>query len=174
MKYIEEIQDSTITKIRFTCEDEEVIDNIYDYINAIKLNTSIETVELYEDFLGCVRSDARTELIGAIGQVPCLKELRLEQGLVQIIDLAELLCDVQWLRVLTMKNLVLQGTEEDFRASELALNQHIGIKEFSLEGCSPAVRGISLEAFERVGMEQACAHGGIRPSTPNRASARSA
>jgi hypothetical protein len=174
MKLVEQIQDNAITKLTLTCEDEDVVDNIHEVIGVIKKNSSILTVHMVDDFLGCVRNDARTELISALGKVTCLQEVRLEEGLLQIVDIAELLLEVSGLKVLTMKNIVFQGTEEDFRAAELTLKQHPSIKEFSLDGCETAVEEISLETLDIAGREQACAHGGIRTSEPNPANARSA
>lgn len=162
MKIVEQMQDSTITKLRLTCEDEDVIDNIHQVISAVKKNSSLLTVEMVDDFLGCVRNDARSELIRALGCIPCLREVRFEQGLLLIADIAELLCDVKGLEVLIINDIVLQGEEEHFNAVEMALHQHPSIKEFSLAGCHAAIENISLETLEIAGKEQTCAHGGIR------------
>lgn len=147
MKVVEEIQNNSITKLRFTCADDDAIDNIHQIIDSIEKNTSILTVEFLDDFLGCLRNDARSELLHALANIPCLQEVRLEDGLILISDIADLICAVKGLKVLTMKNIIFQGIGQDFEATEMALHQHCSLKEFSLDNCRPAVSGISTDTL---------------------------
>jgi len=176
MNFIEEIQDNAITKLRFTSEDEYAIDNVRLLIDAIKKNSSIVAVEFLDDFMGCVRNDSRSELLQALVQIPCLQELCVEDGLIQIADIAKVLCGLPGLKALTLRKIVLQGIEEDFNACEMALHQHCSLKEFVLEGCQPAVPGISIDTLELAGKKQASGAlaGSIQTSSPSPASARTA
>lgn len=147
MTIVEQIKSNNITKLRLTWNDDDAIDNIHDLIDAIEKNTSLLTVELLDEFLGCLRNDARSELLRALTFIPCLQEVRLQDGLVAISDITDLLCKVKGLKVLTLKNIILQGIASDFDATEMALHQHCSIKEFSLQDCRPAVSGISMDTL---------------------------
>jgi hypothetical protein len=177
MPILEQIQENTITTFRFTsCEDDDVLENINEVVGAIKKNLSILSVHVVDDFVGCVRNDARSVLIAALGKMPSLQEDRLnEQGLLMVVDIPEVLCEVNGLKVLVLKNFVLQGTEEAFDATEMTLKQHPAIEEFSLDGCKPARVGTnsSLEKLKLTGKEQSHAYGSIL-AQPNPPGARSA
>ncbi len=147
MKILEQIQANSITVLRFTCNDDDVIDSIHKIMDAIKKNSSILTVEFLDDFLGCLRSDARSQLLHSLICVPCLQEIRLDDGLIVVSDIADLLRDVKGLKVLVLKNIILQGIEKDFAATEMALHQHCSLKELRVENCRPAVEGISIDAL---------------------------
>ena len=172
IQVIEQIQNNTISKVKFTCEDDDIIDNVHQLIAALKENTSLLTIEFADEFLGCLRSDARSELLGALTKLQSLQELRIEGGLVMIVDIAEVACEVQGLKVLTLDNVVLQGIENDFNAMELTLHQHRSLKEFSIERCHPAVHGISTASLQLAGQKQPL--GALRTSSPNAARARTA
>lgn len=172
VQILEQIKNNAITKVRFTSSDDEIMDNVYQLIAVLKENTSLLTVEFVDEFLGCLRGDARSELVSALTKIQCLQELRIQGGLVMIVDIAEVLCEIQGLKVLTIENVVLQGVEDDFNAMELTLHQHRSLKEFHLENCHPAVEGISTESLQLAGQKHPV--GAILTSTPNAARARSA
>ena len=172
MQVIEQIENNTTSKVTFTCEDDDVLDNVHRLIAAIKKNTSLLTIEFLDEFLGCLRSDARSELLGALTKLQSLQELRIEGGLVMIVDIAEIVCDIPGLKVLTLDNVVLQGIEKDFTAMELSLHQHRSLKEFSIEKCHTAVQGISTSGLELAGQKQPV--GALRTSSPNAPRARTA
>ncbi len=172
MQAIEQIQNSTISKVKFTADDDDIIDNVHQLIAAVKRNTSLLTVEFADEFLGCLRSDARSELLGAMTKLQSLQELRIEGGLVMIVDVAEVLCEIQGLKVLTLDNVVLQGVEQDFNAMELTLHQHRSLKEFSIERCHPAVSGITTANLQLAGQKQPV--GVLRTSSPVASRARTA
>lgn len=172
IQVIEQIRNNTISKVKFTCEDDEIIDNVHQLIAVFKKNTSLLSIEFADEFLGCLRSDARSELLGALTKLQSLQELRIEGGLVMIVDIAEILCDIQGLKVLTLDHVVLQGIEKDFHAMELTLHQHRSLKEFSIERCHPAVHGISTANLQLAGQKQPV--GVLRTSSPIGARARTA
>lgn len=139
------ILDNTLTRLSFNGADEDAIDNVKDIIDALKKNSSIVTVEFLGDFLGCVRNDARSELLRALFNIKCLQEVRLEDGLVMIADIAGLISEAKGLKVLTVTRIVLQGVQADFDATEVALHQHNSLKEFTMTDCQPALADLSMD-----------------------------
>ena len=173
MTIIEQIKSNSITKLRLSWHDDEAVDNIHSLIEAIEKNSSILTIEFVDEFLGCLRNDARSDVIRALTFIPCLQEVRLEDALVAIPDITDLLVKVKGLKVLTLKNILLQGIKSDFDATEMALHQHCSIKEFSLQDCRPAVSGISMDTLVLPGKMPATS-GAIRLGESMQANARSA
>lgn len=158
---INDIKNNTITSLTFVGDDDDAIDNVREIISAIQTpNTSITKVEMTDDFLGCVKHDARSDLLRSLGSLTSLQEVKLCEGLLLIRDIAEILLEAKTLKVLSMTDIVLQGVEEDFHALELALHQHPSIKEFVLDDCRPAVEEIDMTAIERAGRKQSVLHGG--------------
>jgi hypothetical protein len=143
----EQIEGNAVTKLRFTSADEEVIDDIKQIIDAIRVNSSIVSVDFLDDFLGCVRNDARSELIQALCHIPCLQEVHLEDGLIMVADITSLLCESKRLTGFTLERIVLQGVQEDFDAAEMALHQNSSLKDFSIKESRAAVEEISLDNF---------------------------
>jgi hypothetical protein len=142
---MEQIQGPATTTINLTCFDNEAIENIDLVSDALRKNSSIMVVVCGDDFLGCLRSDARSRFLNTLTQMPCLKEIHLDGALLLARDVANLLWKVKGLQVMTLKEVVLQGVEDDFDVLEMALEHHLTLKEFSLEDCRPAMDEISLE-----------------------------
>lgn len=143
-KIVEQIQANVISKLHFTSADDEVIDDVTPIIDAIKSNSSIECVEFLDDFLGCIRNDSRTELLQALCKVPCLNEVHLEDGLIMIDVIADLITKCKGLKILTLNRIILQGVQEDFDTTEMALHQNHSLKELTIKDCSSAIEGIFL------------------------------
>jgi hypothetical protein len=182
---INDIRNNVVTSLKFTAssdDDDDIIDSVRGVIDAIKSSgptSSITSIEMSDEFLGCVRNDDRSELLRSLGCITTLQHVHLEEGLLLIRDIAELLLEDKTLKSLILKDLVLQGVESDFDAVELALHSHPSIKEFTMDGCRAAVEGIQLNKIELAGQKSSCAHGGAggvinTSSEPNPASARSA
>jgi hypothetical protein len=154
MSIIQQIQNNTITNLRVSDEDEDVIENIHQVIEALEKNNTILSVTFHNDFLGCLRNDARSELMNSLGRISSLQEARLEDALLMVSDVAKLLVQAKGLKVLSLKNVVLQGVKEHFDACEMALFQHGSVKEFRMDSCIPAMEEISMESLELAGKKQ--------------------
>jgi hypothetical protein len=153
MSIIQQIQNNTITNLRVSDEDEDVIENIHQVIEALEKNKTILSVTFHNDFLGCLRNDARSELMNSLGRITSLQEAHLEDALLMVSDVAKLLVQAKGLKVLTLKNIVLQGVKEHFDACEMAL-YHGSVKDFRMESCIPALEEISLVSLELAGSKQ--------------------
>ncbi len=149
-----QIQNNTITNPRVSGEDEDVIENIQQVIEALEKNNTILCVTFHNHFLGCLRNDARSNLVDSLGRISSLQEAHLEDALLMVSDVADLLVQAECLKVLTLKNIVLQGVKEQFDACEMALYQHGSVKEFRMDKCTPALEEISLERMELAGKKQ--------------------
>jgi hypothetical protein len=157
MSILEKIQANEITNLRISDADDDLLDNSHKLIEALKNNTSIVSVRFDADFLGCLRNDARSKLAKAIGKIPSLQEVHLEDALLMVMDIADMLEQAKSLRVLKLNNLVLQGVSEHFDACETALYQHGCLKEFAMDDCIPAMKEISLEKLHQAGRKQVSA-----------------
>jgi hypothetical protein len=155
MTLLEQIQANEITNVHVDNAADDVFENINAFLDAMGQNTSIESVHFEKEFIGDLRNDARTKLLKAIGQIPSIKEIRLGDALLQTVDITEMVTAAQALRALHLKNIVLQGVAEHFDACETALYKSHTLKEFDLEDCFPAVRGLSLEKLYNAGKKYA-------------------
>jgi hypothetical protein len=147
MSIVQQIQNNTVTNLRVSGEDDDVIANIDQVIEALEKNNTILSVTFHNHFLGCLRNDARSKLMNSLGRISSLQEVYLEDALLMVSDVAKLLVQAKGLKVLTLKNIVLQGVKEHFDACEMAL-YHCSVKEFSMDSCIPALAEISLESLE--------------------------
>jgi hypothetical protein len=151
MSLLDQIQDNAITNLRLKDTDDEMIDRVYKLVDAISRNTSIESIHFEGEYLGCLRGDARSELIEMIGKLPNLHEVHMGQSLLEISGATKMLMRAKKLRVLKLKSMVLQGVEEDFTACETALYAHMVLKEFEMVDCDAAVDTVSLDSLEMAG-----------------------
>jgi hypothetical protein len=163
MSILEKIQVNDVTNLHISDADDELLDNSHKLIEALEKNTSITSVRFDADFLGCLRSDARSKLVKAIGKIPSLQKVHLQDALLMVVDITDMILHAKSLRLLTLNNnVVLQGVSEHFDACETALYQHVCLKEFGVEGCIPAAKDISLEKLHHPGNKQFCATTSIR------------
>jgi hypothetical protein len=160
MSIVQQIQDNTITNLRVSGEDDDAVKNIHQVIEALEKNNTILSATFHDDFLGCLRNDVRSKLMNSLGRISSLQEAHLEDALLMVSDVADLLVQAEGLKVLTLKNIVLQGVKEQFDACEMALYQHGSVKEFRMDKCTPALEEISLERMELAGKKQ-----GVCPTT---------
>ena len=98
-------------------------------VEALRANTSIAYIRLHGNFLGCLRITDRRKLIKSIGFVKSIQEVHLDDTLWMVSDIMDMLVEAKGLRVLKLNKLILQGVLEDFQAAEMALYQHICLKE---------------------------------------------
>jgi hypothetical protein len=135
MSILAKIQANDITNLHFSDADDELLDNSHKLIEALEKNTSIASVRFDADFLGCLRSDARSKIVKVAVKTPSLQEVHLEDALLMVVDITDMLFQAKSLRVLTLTNVVLQGVSEHFDVCERALYQHGYLKEFAMEDC---------------------------------------
>jgi hypothetical protein len=87
-------------------------------------------------------------MMNSLGIISSLQEAHLEDALVMVSDITELLVQSKGLKVLTLKNIVLQGVKEHFNAYKVALYHGSGINKFSMVSCISALEELSLESLE--------------------------
>jgi hypothetical protein len=174
MSILEKIQANDITNLHISDADDELLDFPHKLLEALEKNTSITSVRFDADFLGCLRSDARSKLVEAIGKIPSLQEVHLKDALLTVIAITNMILKAKSLRVLTLNNVVLQGVSEHFDACATALYQHVCLKEFGVEDCIPAVKDISLEKLHLAGNRQFSSAASIGSVVHNARGARTA
>lgn len=174
MSILEQIRNNAIVDIIISAAADDVFDRLNDFLDALERNTSIETITLQKDFIGDLRNDDRSKLLFAIGQVKNLTEVTLGDGLLQINDITKMIKNAKSLRALHLRDLILQGIEEEFDACEAALYQHGCIKEFEMNECSPAIPDISVEKLSRAGQKFTTAGGPLGEAKLNSKAALSA
>jgi hypothetical protein len=177
MSLLAQIQANEIINLRVSDTDDELLDNAHKFIAALKQNHTLESIHFENEFLGCIRNDARSELLRSLGQVTSLQQVHMAGACVLVSDIALLLMQAKSLRVLKMNKLVLQGVADDFNACEMALFQHGCMREFEMEQCFPAMKEVSLDKLEKAGRKLVSATAsGSAPTTQlqNLTSARTA
>jgi Ran GTPase-activating protein (RanGAP) involved in mRNA processing and transport len=143
MSIFEDIKGNTATDLNLSVPADEVTEDIHEFFKALGANRSIESVNLSEDFIGDLRSESRSELLSALGSIPTLKEVHLADGLLMIQGVGEMVMNAKSLKVLSLKNIVLQGNDEHFKACESALYQHPNLKEFEMIDCDAALKDMA-------------------------------
>lgn len=169
---LDKIKNNELSDLHISACADDVFDNVTEFFDALKANTSITSVHLEQDFIGDLRNDAREDLLQSLGKVKNLRDLTLSDCLLQITGITKMVQKAASLRSLHLKNLVLQGVESDFDACEKTLYQHPSIKEFEIEDCTPAISDISIDKLTKAG--QKFASGSINDPTLNAQTAMSA
>ena len=67
-----------------------------------------------------------------------LIELHMSQSLLMAETLTKLIVKAQKLRIIKLKEISIQGNNEDISACELAIVAHPALKEFNMDKCMPA------------------------------------
>ncbi|KAG7349976.1 hypothetical protein IV203_012573 [Nitzschia inconspicua] len=158
---LNQIISNDIVDLKITEEAEDVFGNedgcVHDFLDALKVNTSIKTARLTEDFLGCLRADARSKVLQALGKDLDLKEVTLGDALILVEDITHIIAKSPSLYSMDLHNIILQGQQEHFQALEATLHQHPNLKEFDLsDNCEPAVEDIDLERIKNAKNASAC------------------
>jgi hypothetical protein len=174
MGILEDIKGNTVTELTLSVPVDEVTEDIHDLFKALGANRSIESVHLNEDFIGDLRSNTRTELLTALASLPTLKEVHLADGLLMVQGVGEMVVKAKSLRVLSLKNIVLQGEEDNFKACERALYQHPNLKEFEMIDCDAALKDVKLDGLETAGKKCGTRSGSIADPVHVAQSAKSA
>ena len=156
MSILNQIEDNVLTDLRLDETNDEVLGKkASKLIQAIGKNTSIESIHFNGEYLGCLRSGTRTELIELIGGLPNLVEVHMSKSLLMASALTAMIAKAKQLRVLKLTEICIQGENEDISATELALLAHPSLKEFEMEGCmASAFQEVSLDKLEKAGSKQ--------------------
>jgi hypothetical protein len=148
---IEKIKNNDIDILALKEAPEDYFEEVDEFVHALSGNTSIDTVKFTDDFLGCAYGKDRAVFVEAISKLPNLHSVTLSHSLLRVPALTTLLKNAQGLKVLTLKEMVLQGLPQDIEALESALYQHSSMKDFSMMDCSSPVEGVDLEKVARAG-----------------------
>lgn len=149
MSLLEKIEGNAITDLSIAEPADDVFEDISKLLDALEKNNTIESVTLEGHFLGDLRNDSRSKVLAAIGGISSLKEVHLADSLLLVLDIAKMSSKATTLQVLKLKNLVMQGIEEDFDGLEKALMQHSALKGFVMEDCIPAIGDISMDKLNK-------------------------
>ena len=120
-------------------------DDIRALLTALIRNNSITSIVFEGDFLDCLRADKRSELLQTLGSyLPALTELCLGDTPMHVRDVSHIVTHASGtLTKLTLHDLILQGTVEEFRAFERALlwttKKTSSIQEFRMKECTTSV-----------------------------------
>ena len=174
MGILEDIKENKITELELSVPLDEVADDSHDFFKALAENTSIETVKFGGDFTDDLRPDARSKLFDSIGAMENIKEVHLKDGLFQIRDIGDMVKRSPSLRALTLKDIVLQGTEAHFNATEAALYGAPNLKEYEMIDCDAAMKECNLNGLERAGQKCSTGQGSISDPAHNLQTAKTA
>jgi hypothetical protein len=174
MGILEDIKGNTVTELTMSVPVEDVTEDVHDLFQALRANRSIESVHLNEDFIGDLRSNTRSELLTALGSLPTLKEVHLADGLIMVQSVGEMVLKAKSMKVLSLKNIVLQGEDHHFKACESALYQHPNLKEFEMIDCDAALKDVKLDGLEMAGKKCGTRPGSIADPVHVAQSAKSA
>jgi hypothetical protein len=175
---VHQISNNEIISLEITEEAEDAFDNdngcVHDFLDALKVNTSIVTAHLTGDFLGCLRADARSQVLKALGDDLDLTEITLGDTLLLVEDVNHILAKSDSLRSMRLSNLVMQGNQTHFQTLETTLLHHPCLKEFEMsDSCEAAIGGINLDRV-KYAICSTCASPLPPPSVSNSAIAKSA
>lgn len=154
-RYVKQIQGRQIVScstLVINDGDDDILNSVDVLIDALQNSSGIESVYMGQDFLGCVRCDTRSRLIKSLASCPSassgiLEQIHFSDCLLQISDLTSLLAQARGLKILSLKDVVLQGIPEHFDTCAAALYQHGSLKELRLEDCITAIRSIRLRTL---------------------------
>jgi hypothetical protein len=146
MTIIEDIRANQVVDLHLNAVPEEYFGETSGITDALKDNTSIESVRFDKDFIACVYGRERGEILDQVAKLPNLKEVFLGDALLMADDITSLLKNAKGLKKITLHRLVLQGTKKDFEGLKKAvLYQHGSLKDFQMEECIPSNEGIDME-----------------------------
>ena len=174
MGIFEDIKENKITELELSVPMDEVADGDHEFLKALGDNTSIEVVKFSEDFTGDLRSDTRAKLLDAISKMENIKEVHLADGLFQIQDIGNMVKSSPKLRALTLRDIVLQGTESHFSDVEKALYGAPDLKEFEMIDCDAAMKECNLDGLTKAGQKCSAGQGSIADPTQKVQTAKTA
>lgn len=153
MSIIEQVQSNSITDLTISQDPDEALGKkkAGEFMEALASNTSIETLRLDGDFIGCLRQDARSSLVKAIGNLPNLKECHLGDACLLADDVASILTNGKKLVSMSLTAIVLQGEQKSLDACEVAIYAHPALKQFDLNNTTTAISDLSLDKLHEAG-----------------------
>jgi hypothetical protein len=151
MTIIEEIRANKVVYLHLNAVPEEYFGEISEIIAALKDNTSIESIQFDEDFIGCVIGRDRGKLLNQVAKLPNLKEVFLGDACLMVDAIATLLKNAKCLRKISLHRLVMQGIERDFEGLAAVLYQHKALKGFKMEDCVASNEDIDIERIMNAG-----------------------
>lgn len=157
MSIIEQVASNSITDLKISQDPDEALGKkkVGEFLDALGSNTSIETLKLDGDFIGCLRQDKRSALIKAIGDLPNLKEVHLGEACMLADDVASILTKGKNIVSMSLTAVVLQGEQSSLDACELAVYTHPTLKQFDLKDSSTAIAELSLDKLQEAGKKAA-------------------
>jgi hypothetical protein len=151
MTIIEDIHANQVVDLHLNAVPEEYFGETSDMVDALKDNTSIESVQFDKDFIACVYGSERGEILDQVAKLPNLKEVFLGDALLMVDVIALLLKNAKGLKKISLHRLVLQGNRKDVEGLEAVLYQHGSLKDFQMEDCIPSNEGIDMEKIMNAG-----------------------
>jgi hypothetical protein len=151
MAILEGIRANQVVDLHLNAVPEEYFGETSDMTDALKDNTSIESIGFDKDFLACVYGRERGEILDQVAKLPNLKEVFLGDALLRADDIASLLKNAKGLKNISLHHLVLQGTKNDFEGLEAVLYQHGSLKYFQMEDCIAPNEDIDMEKIVNAG-----------------------
>jgi phosphoribosylformylglycinamidine (FGAM) synthase PurS component len=151
MTIIEEIRANKVVYLHLNAVPEEYFGEISEIIAALKDNTSIESIQFDEDFIGCVFGRDRGKLLNQVAKLPNLKEVFLGDACLMVDAIATMLKSAKCLRKISLHRLVMQGIEKDFEGLAAVLYHHGSLKGFKMEDCVASNEDIDIERITNAG-----------------------
>lgn len=139
--------DPSLKEIRLTEVPSAYGASIYDIIDALEVNTTIEFIRLDRDFLPGMEPEHSIAFFTALGKVSSLKEASIWHCTIPVTALSEFLSGARGLQILQLGCLDLEGNVDDFQAVAESLKEHPGLKSFTMSDFSLNDDTISIDGL---------------------------
>ena len=163
---IEKIHDQVkgLKELRLTECPQAYCATVFELIEALEGNTSIEYVRLDRDFLPGLEESDLILLLDVVGKRPALKEAHIMHTILPAKAFASFITHAKLVETVELGSIDLQGSTEELHAMMVALGSHGALKsflmlDFSL-GVSGGINGIvealsNVKTLEQVKLEAA-------------------
>jgi len=154
-KILDEIKNNEIYLLELAHTSDYYFDSPKEFTDALAQNTSIQSVEFYGDFIGCLRGRERTEIVEAVGKLPNLRSVTLADSCLMVKSAISLLESAKSLKEFTMKRIVMQGLQVDFDNLESAIYMHPALNSYTMKECIAANRNVDMAPLEKLARSSA-------------------
>lgn len=134
---LDDIKNNAIEELHLSNVPEDYFGTAEEFADAMKVNTSIQTVIFDQDFLGCTAAKERAIIVSSVGHLPNIQKVVLKDSLLMVgVCVTNLLKNAKQLHELSLENCTLQGVPSDFDMLQGALGEKAGtLKSLHITTC---------------------------------------
>ncbi|KAG7367456.1 hypothetical protein IV203_030127 [Nitzschia inconspicua] len=137
MAIVDDIRSNSISTLHLSEAPEDYFAEIKTFVDAMAANTSIEKVIFDKDFLSCAVGTERADIVSSLSKLGNVKSVILRDSLLNTgVCVTNLAKNSKTLEELVMENCLLQGTPNDFKLLENAINGSPSFKNLRIHDCT--------------------------------------